>query len=142
MTKSGPIIVIEDDIDDQEILDEVFKKLAYKNEIVFFDDGEEAFKYLCQPNISPFLILSDINMPKLGGLELRKMIQADHELRIKSIPFIFFTTTANKTFVLEAYYNSVQGFFQKPNTLEELEHRIKLIIEYWRESISPNRLED
>ena len=140
MTKSGPIVIIEDDLDDQEILGEIFKRLNYSNKIIFFNDGEEAFAYISEPDVAPFLILSDINMPRLSGLELRERIQANEELRMKSIPFIFFTTTANKKFVLEAYYKSVQGFFQKPNTLEELENKIKIIIEYWKECIAPNRV--
>jgi CheY-like chemotaxis protein len=141
MTKSGPILIVEDDLDDQEILGEIFKKLDYKNEIVFFSDGEEAYEFLSQPSVTPFLILSDINMPRISGMELREKIQADEALRAKSIPFIFFTTTANKNFVFQAYYNSVQGFFQKPNSLEDLERVIKLIIDYWGECISPNRYE-
>lgn len=141
MTKKGPIVIIEDDPDDQEILGDVFKKLNYINEIVFFSDGEEAFKYISEPAIFPFLILSDMNMPKLSGMQLRDKIQANEELRMKSIPFIFFTTTANKNFVAEAYYKSVQGFFQKPNTLEDLERTIKLVIDYWKEGISPNKYE-
>ncbi len=141
MTKSGPIIVIEDDLDDQEIIADIFKKLSYKNEVLFFDDGDDALQYLSIPAVAPFIILSDINMPKVSGMELRKRIQADEALRMKSIPFIFFTTTANKSFVLDAYYNSVQGFFQKPNTLADLERNIKLIIDYWKECISPNLYE-
>jgi CheY-like chemotaxis protein len=140
MTKSGPIVIIEDDLDDQEILGEIFKRLNYFNKIIFFNDGEEAFAYISEPDVAPFLILSDINMPRLSGLELRERIQANKDLRMKCIPFIFFTTTANKKSVLEAYYKSVQGFFQKPNTLEELENKIKIIIEYWKECIAPNRV--
>jgi CheY-like chemotaxis protein len=140
MTKSGPIVIIEDDLDDQEILGEIFKRLNYSNKIIFFNDGEEAFAYISEPDVAPFLILSDINMPRLSGLELRERIQANEDLRMKCIPFIFFTTTANKKSVLEAYYKSVQGFFQKPNTLEELENKIKIIIEYWKECIAPNRV--
>ena len=140
MTKSGPIVIIEDDVDDQEILGEIFKRLNYSNKIIFFNDGEEAFSYISEPDVAPFLILSDINMPRLSGLELRERIQANEHLRMKCIPFIFFTTTANKKSVLEAYYKSVQGFFQKPNTLEELENKIKIIIEYWKECIAPNRV--
>ncbi|HEX8277784.1 MAG TPA: response regulator [Segetibacter sp.] len=140
MTKSGPIVIIEDDVDDQEILGEIFKRLNYSNKIIFFNDGEEAFAYISEPDVAPFLILSDINMPRLSGLELRERIQANEDLRMKCIPFIFFTTTANKKSVLEAYYKSVQGFFQKPNTLEELENKIKIIIEYWKECIAPNRV--
>jgi CheY-like chemotaxis protein len=141
MTKSGAIIIIEDDLDDQEILGDIFKKLNYKNEILFFNDGEEAFAYLSQPDIFPFLILSDINMPKLNGMQLRDKIQCHEELKMKSIPFIFFTTAANKTAVAEAYYKSVQGFFQKPTTLEDLERVIKLMVDYWKECISPNKYE-
>src|SRR5215217_8571594 len=125
MTKHGPIIIVEDDEDDQEIFGEIFKKLGHKNEIIFFSDGEEAFEFLCKRDVFPFLIFSDINMPKLSGMQLRDKIQANEALRIKSIPFIFFTTTASKNFVLEAYYKSVQGFFQKPNTLEDLERTIR-----------------
>ena len=140
MTKSGPIVIIEDDLDDQEILGEIFTRLNYSNKIIFFNDGEEAFAYISEPDVAPFLILSDVNMPRLSGLELRERIQANEDLRMKCIPFIFFTTTANKKSVLEAYYKSVQGFFQKPNTLEELENKIKIIIEYWKECIAPNRV--
>ena len=79
-------------------------------------------------------------MPRLTGLELRERIQANKDLRMKCIPFIFFTTAANKKFVLEAYHKSIQGFFQKPNTSEELENKIKIIIEYWNECIAPNQV--
>jgi CheY-like chemotaxis protein len=70
MTKSGPILIIEDDLDDQEILDEIFQKLNYSNKIIFFNDGEEAFTYISEPNVAPFLILSYVNMPRLSGMQL------------------------------------------------------------------------
>jgi len=140
MTKTGPILIIEDDPDDQEILGEIFKKLDYVNEVVFFNDGQQAFDYLSGPAVAPFLILSDINMPKLSGMELREKIQANEELRLKCVPFIFLTTTADKNFVIEAYYNSVQGFFKKPNTIGDLERTIKIIIDYWKECIAPNKI--
>lgn len=142
MTKKGPIIIIEDDLDDQEMLGEIFKKLDYENKIAFFSDGNQAFQYISQPSVSPFLILSDINMPKLSGMQLRDMIEANEELRMKSIPFIFFTTTASKNFVSEAYYKNVQGFFRKPVTVDDLERIIKLIVGYWKECMSPNHYED
>ncbi len=67
MNKDGPVIIIEDDADDQEILREIFEKLKYPNELIFFFDGHEALKYLDKPTTLPFIILSDINMPKLSG---------------------------------------------------------------------------
>ena len=46
MNKSGPIIVIEDDIDDKEILGEIFNELKFENKIIFFTEGEKALDYL------------------------------------------------------------------------------------------------
>ena len=138
MNKDGPIVVIEDDADDQEILGDIFKTLDYKNSIIYFSDGEEALKYLTDTKIKPFLILSDINMPKLSGFELREKIHTNEDLNLKCIPYLFFTTTSNQKAVVNAYSQSVQGFFVKANSIDKLEHTIKTIIEYWRECEAPN----
>ena len=138
MNKAGPIIVIEDDIDDQEILTEIFKTLSYENEIIYFNDGNIALEYLNRTDVQPFLILSDINMPKINGFELRSKIFTNEQLQLKCIPYLFFTTTGTKKSVLEAYALSVQGFFIKPNSIEKLEDTIRKIIEYWKECIAPS----
>ena len=70
--KNGPVIIIEDDTDDQELLEIVFAELRLPNEIIFFLDGVTAYEYLTSVHNQPFLILSDINLPRLGGFELRK----------------------------------------------------------------------
>ena len=57
MNKLGPIVVIEDDIDDQEMLQKIFKDLDYKNNIIFFSDGNLALDYLNSSEVQPFLIL-------------------------------------------------------------------------------------
>jgi CheY-like chemotaxis protein len=141
MNKNGPIIVIEDDVDDQEILIEIFDKLGYKNKIVYFFDGNEALAYLNQTDVQPFLILSDINMPKINGFELRNKIFTNEQLQTKCIPYLFFTSGANKKTVIDAYAMSVQGFFVKPSSMEGLENSIRKIIEYWKECIAPSQYE-
>jgi CheY-like chemotaxis protein len=78
MNKHGPIIVIEDNLADQRILVEIFKNLNYENELLFFNDGLEALEFLNKADKIPFLIISDINMPKINGFELRSRI---HEIR-------------------------------------------------------------
>ena len=138
MNKSGPIIVIEDDADDRDFLIEVFKELDFENEIIYFEDGESAHAYLILEPIEPFLILSDINMPKLSGMELKEKIQNNESLRLKCIPYLFFTTSANQQHVIDAYSKSVQGFFVKPNSMEKLTSLIKKIVQYWQECESPN----
>jgi CheY-like chemotaxis protein len=142
MNKNGPLIVIEDDQDDQELLQNVFNELGYPNEIVFFEDGEAALTYIQGDRIFPFLILSDINLPKLSGFELRKMVQTNEGLSSKCIPYLFFSTSVEKKAVYDAYTMSVQGFFMKPSNYEHLKRTIKIMIEYWRECYSPNHFED
>ncbi|GAC1425459.1 MAG: response regulator [Flavisolibacter sp.] len=137
MNKSGPIIIIEDDLDDKEIIKEILVKLDFKNETLFFADGNLALEYLNKPNIYPFLILSDVNMPKMDGFELRKRIHTNEQLSLRCIPFLFFTTGVNKKSIIDAYTMSVQGFFQKPNSVQELESTLKSIVEYWQKCISP-----
>jgi len=138
VNKQGPIVVIEDDAEDQELLMEVFSKLNYQNKVLFFFDGQEALDHINSSDDLPFLILSDINMPKLSGFELREKLKTDAKLSNKCIPYLFFSTGADQQAVINAYSQSVQGFFKKPNSLAELEKTISLIIEYWRRCAAPN----
>jgi len=138
MNKGGPIIIIEDDLDDQQFLAEVFKQLQYPNEIIFFGDGEQALDYLTATTIEPFIIFSDINMPKLNGIELRAKVHENEDLRMKSIPYLFFSTVAQQKHVVEAYSKSVQGFFVKPSDFNKMKDMIQNIVEYWQNCVSPN----
>ena len=138
MNKRGPIIIIEDDLDDQQFLAEAFEQLQYPNEIIFFGDGEQALNYLTATTVEPFIIFSDINMPKLNGIELRAKVHENEDLRMKSIPYLFFSTTAEQKHVIDAYSKSVQGFFVKPSDFGKMKEMIKNIVEYWQECVSPN----
>lgn len=138
MNKTGPIIVIEDDKDDQDILDIVFKELNFINEIIFFLDSEKALAYLTDSPVEPFIILSDLNMPRLSGLELREKIHTNEDLRVKCIPYLIFSTGAEQKYIIDAYSKSVQGFFIKPHSIHKLKSMIKVIIEYWQDCESPN----
>jgi len=138
MNKNGPVIVIEDDADDKLLLTEVFQELNYQNRVVFFEDGETALAYLIKTDIIPFLILSDVNMPKLNGFELREKLHTDAALQIKCIPYLFFSTALNQNVVIEAYSLSAQGFFIKENSYEELKDTISCIMKYWKKCAAPN----
>ena len=137
MNKKGPIIVIEDDPDDQTLLEDVFKELNYPNAVRFFNDGVAALEYLVRSNEQPFLILSDINLPKLDGFKLREKIHNNEELKVKCIPYLFFTTSAQQQHVVDAYSKSIQGFFTKPDQYSELKRVMKNIVEYWKDCHSP-----
>jgi CheY-like chemotaxis protein len=141
MNKKGPIIIIEDDKDDQELLAEVFEELGYDNEVRFFDSGEVVLQYLNTTIEKPFIILSDINLPQLTGLELRDKILENEALRLKCIPYLFFTTAASQQAIVDAYSRSAQGFFVKPASYDQILSMIRKIIEYWTECRSPNYIE-
>ena len=138
MNKTGPIVIIEDDVDDQDILTDIFKELNYDYKLIFFTDSTLALKYLTETDIEPFLVLSDINMPKLNGMELREKIHNNEDLRMKSIPYLFFSTRAEQKDVIDAYSRSIQGFFVKPSNYDKLKKIIVKIVEYWQECESPN----
>ena len=82
MNKSGPIVVIEDDQDDQDMMNEILKELGFRNSVIYFLDSEKALEFLLATDTEPFLILSDINMPRLTGMQLREKINTNEELRI------------------------------------------------------------
>lgn len=139
MSKFGPIVVLEDDPDDQDILKTVIMRLQIRNELVIFNSADDAFDYLKDTSEQPFIILSDINIPVENGIEFKRRIDKDEELRKKSIPFIFYSTSVDPVTVTEAYTKlTVQGFFKKPDSIKEIENRMKMIIDYWLNCKHPN----
>ena len=142
MNKDGPVIIIEDDLDDKEILEEVFQNLKYPNQLLFFGDGQEALDFLNSSEVIPFIILSDINMPKLDGFALSSKIKMDAKLQLKGIPYLFFSTASSQKAVVDAYSLSVQGFFIKQSSMAELEKTITVIMEYWKRCVAPKHFSD
>ena len=137
LSKMGPIVIVEDDKDDQEIFRTVIKDLDIDCEIIFHSNAEKALKYLQQPKVVPFIVFSDINMPGMNGFQLRDMIHDDPPLRIKCIPFIFLTTGGAHPAIREAYSKDAQGYFIKPNSINKWAELIALIVNYWKESKKP-----
>jgi len=133
-----PIMYIDDDTDDQEIFKNALTALKIGNPILSFWNGEEALKYLLANKVKPFIIFCDINMPVMDGFELRKKISENKKLERSCIPFIFYSTNADKQYVDLAYALTVQGYFKKPSQPDEIEEQLKRIIDYWLDCRHPN----
>src|SRR5687768_13843582 len=103
MARLGPILIIDDDADDLDLMKEVFKSINVPNELKFFSTCIAAYQYLETTRDKPFIIFSDINIPGMSGSELKKKINANTQLRRKSIPYVFLTTTSEHHAVLDAY---------------------------------------
>ena len=141
MSKKGPIVLIEDDEDDQFLIEKALKAQQLPNKIRFFANGQLALDYFEKTTEQPFLILCDINMPIMNGLELRQRINESDYLREKAIPFIFLTTSSNAQSIEIAYQESVQGFHKKSSQYTGLQEQIRLIVDYWQSCLHPNNID-
>lgn len=133
----NPIYIVDDDQDEEEIIEEVVKELGLKNELKFFHNAEGLLNELKSNNVVPFIIISDINLPKMDGFKLREKILESSEMSDKTIPFIFWSTTASDAQIKKAYELSAHGFFLKGRNISDLKDGINKIISYWSRSISP-----
>lgn len=139
MSKISPILIVEDDPDDQQILKDVFMELDVKNELRFFDDSDGAYNHLMSVPEKPLIIICDINLPKMNGIELKQRIDATDYLRKKAIPFIFLTTSDEQQTIDNAYrVTNLQGYFKKGASMQEIKHRVKCILEYWTAALHPH----
>jgi two-component system response regulator len=133
------ILLIEDNIDDAELTVIAFKlaKTPCKIDVVY--DGEEALDYLyCKNKYQnkskkqvPALILLDLQMPKLSGIEILKEIRNNN--KTKSVPVIIFTSSREPNDINAAFLNGANSFIRKPVSSEEFNLSIELISKYWLE---------
>ena len=139
MIYNGPIVLIEDDNDDAVTMQEALKDLNIGNEFVYFPNTVLALKYLKETDEQPFLIICDINMPFQNGLDFKRNIDDHPELKKKCIPFIFYSTSASQEDVSKAFLQmSIQGFFKKADSYDQILSDVTTIIAYWKKSKHPN----
>ncbi len=135
----GPIVLVEDDADDVEIFNEVLRDLSIPNEVVHFTNPSDAYHFLASYSEQPYIIICDVNLPRMSGLEFKNKLDANETLRKKSIPFVFYSTSAEKKYVTEAYLQlTVQGYFRKLQSYQEIKNQVRIIFEYWKACQHPN----
>ncbi|MES2565597.1 MAG: response regulator [Bacteroidota bacterium] len=131
MSKTGPIIIIEDEEREIGLYQAI---LPLKNKVIYFRNGRTALDYLETTKDDPFIIICDINMPVMDGLDLRERINSNPYLKKKATPFVFRTASATRLNFKKSYDLNVQGFFKKNHAHAEDEKQINLIIDYWQEN--------
>src|SRR4030095_2690852 len=139
MANRGPVIIVEDDADDEAIFNEILRELNISNNIKWFGNSDDAIHYLKTTTDPPFIIFSDVNLPGDNGIEFKRHSDKDKRRRKKSIPFVFYSTAVDRRIVDEVYTQmTVQGFFKKGNSYKEIRNNIKLIFDYWQICKHPN----
>lgn len=132
----APIFIVDDDYDDREFLQMAWDELGYQNPLQFFNNGEEILKHLKSDETVPFLILCDVNLPKMDGFELKKVIE-ESSVRHKCVPFVFWSNFAAKSQIEKAYNLSANGFFIKETKHEDIKQSLIEIYKYWQKSKVP-----
>lgn len=129
MPKALNILLIEDDTIEVMKFNRVVKNLEHPHRIVEANNGEEALAMLKNKAILPDIIILDLNMPKINGIEFLGILKKDDTL--KYIPAIILTTSGNHKDLLECYRIGIAGYMLKPLKYEDYTDRIKKLIDYW-----------
>ena len=136
MKSRKPVLVVEDDRIDTMTIRRIFSDLDIGNELQFFMNGEEAIYYLRTESVErPCIILLDINMPRMNGIEFLKEVKKDK--RLKSIPVIVLTTSCDKNDREECFGNGAAGYMLKPVEYDDFMGVIQTIDNYWSVSEQP-----
>jgi CheY-like chemotaxis protein len=128
-SKVVTILLVEDDEIDVKALNRAFEKLKIANPVVVARDGAEAWEML-QTLARPFLVITDINMPRLNGIELLRKIRQSEQLR-DSIVFVL-TTSNDEQDKVDAYHLNVAGYMLKTDMGASFTRAIELIDNFWR----------
>ncbi len=105
-------------------------KVGAKHKILEATNGEEALEILKET--LPDIILLDLNMPRMSGIEFLSILKADDKL--KYLPTIILTTSENRTDLLKCFEIGIAGYVVKPLKYEEYEERIRKVFDYWEMS--------
>jgi CheY-like chemotaxis protein len=137
MRSENPILLVEDDHVDAMTVKRALKEIKVLNRLDIVCNGQEALDFLRdEKNETPGIILLDLNMPKMNGIEFLKIIKHDNDLR--KIPVIVLTTSKEEQDRIESFKLGVAGYMIKPIDYLQFVEVIKTINMYWTLSELPD----
>lgn len=129
------ILIVDDSPQDVELTIATLAESNLANEVVVAEDGEEALDYLhkrgkfANGNGLPAVILLDIKMPKMNGIEVLKHIRSDPNLKL--IPVIMVTSSREERDMVESYNLGANSYVVKPVDIAQFRNSIKVLGQYW-----------
>ncbi|WBX75115.1 response regulator [Tenacibaculum ovolyticum] len=129
MKKRLNILLIEDNIIEIMKMKRTNSSLELKHDISEAKNGEEALEILEEKSSLPDLILLDLNMPKINGIEFLTILKNNDDL--KHIPTVILTTSDNQKDLEECYRIGVSGYILKPLKYEDYVEKIETVLSYW-----------
>jgi len=136
MNSDRPILLIEDDRVDAMTVERALQEIKITNRLDISGNGEEALAFLRDPeNELPCIILLDLNMPRMNGIEFLEVVKQDSVLR--SIPVVVLTTSTEERDKVDSFKLGVAGYMVKPVDYEQFVEVVKTIDMYWTLSELP-----
>lgn len=137
MSRSRIILLVEDNPNDVELTLRAFEKNKIANEIVVASDGEEALEYLFatgayadrDPNAWPEVVLLDLKLPKMHGLDLLQRLRADE--RTKRLPVVILTSSNEEKDLIASYDLGANSFVRKPVDFAQFADASRQLGLYW-----------
>jgi len=131
------ILLVEDNPDDVLLTKRAFKKSNILNELVVARDGVEALDYLFgtgaykdrDMSVMPILILLDLNLPKIDGIEILRRLRADE--RTKLIPVVVLTSSKEQKDLIESYSLGANSYIRKPVDFDQFINAVRQLALYW-----------
>jgi CheY-like chemotaxis protein len=134
---SGKFIFIDDDLDEHDLFRMSAETLGVGDQVKSFTSAGDALEYLKETRDEIFVIISDLNMPMMDGLELKRFIDATPELKVKAIPFFFHSNSGTAAEIRAAYAQNIQGYLRKATDINETTESLKRIIALWTDCVHP-----
>jgi CheY-like chemotaxis protein len=128
----GPILLIEDNPDDIALTLRALKRNNISNQVLVAHDGEEALEFLLPADgtsLRVALVLLDVNLPKLGGLDVLRRIRGDE--RTATLPVVVLTTSNEERDIVESYRLGANSFVRKPVVFGEFVEAARVLGLYW-----------
>ena len=136
MSTARPILIVEDSPNDLEMTIKALEKSQLANEVVVARDGAEAADYLFRRNLyanrpkgNPAVVLLDLKVPKIDGLELLKMVRGNKET--DCIPVVLLTSSREERDVAAGYKLGVNAYVVKPTLFQEFVRTIQSLGVFW-----------
>lgn len=144
MSNNRKILFIEDDPAHAKLMSISFAKHCSECEIIHITDGKEAIEWLIKIkegdwNELPRLILLDLNIPTINGIEVLKKIKNDNILRF--LPVVILTTSNSNADIKSCYEGHANSYLVKPIIYNEYSSMMKKIKEYWMDSSMPTNVD-
>lgn len=137
MQANSAFLLIEDDEVDILSVKRAFKELNIPNPLLIAKNGQEAFDLLNgDQEQCPSLIILDLNMPKMNGIEFLKEVKGSDKL--KSIPVVILTTSSSYVDINKSFENYAAGYIVKPMDFTKFKEVIRKVYEYWESCELPN----